>query len=99
MTFWSEYLKINKHLCPVRCRRRHESHLQQQMESAVTADEPVPLKAVSNGSVSTDDVISAGRNGAAVGQDSSVMHMLVNGHNDAAASSANASSDVPRTSL
>jgi len=49
--------------------------------AAVSVDEPVPLKAVTNNSseLSHNDTTSACSNGAATGYDSS-MHVLVNGH-------------------
>jgi len=68
----------------VRCQRRHS---QQQTETAADADEPVPLKAVSNSSVSGNEMISASSNGAAIACDSSVQ-VLVSG-NGSAANSAN----------
>ena len=67
------------------------------MEPVATADEPVPLKAISNNSVSGDDVITAVSNGAIIGSDSS-MQVLLNGHNGAA-NAADVSSDLRLTSL
>jgi len=66
------------------------------METGDAAEEPTPLKAVSNSSVSINDVMSSS-NGAAIGYDCS-MQVLVNGH-DGAANSASASSDLPLTSF
>ena len=84
-TKWHERSLKNFLLSYVRCRRGQS----EQLETAATADEPVPLKTVSN------EMISASSNGAAIGYDSS-MQVLVNGHSGAA-NSANVSPD--KTSL
>jgi len=67
------------------------------MEPAVTVDEPTPLKAVSVSSVSGDAAISGTSNGAVISHDSSSTHGAINGA--AAANAADASSDIPLTSL